>query len=344
LVSKLPLTFACDNYAFTRALTDGSVAVDGVDLNYLTVFPAENFQRMIQHREFDAAEMGLKFYICSLELDDPPFIAIPVFPCRIFRHSAIFVSEASPVKKPKDLIGRRVGELFAYGHDAAIWARGVMSDEYGVPIDSVTYHVGRLERDMGRDFAPFGPPPHIRVEKLEGHQTLDAMLASGEIDALYSALDPPSFTRRTGKVRRLFENYEEVERAYYRKTGIFPIMHTVVIRRDLYRANPWVAQSLYQALKEAKSSAMTAMHAHAAHMHRLDMIPFLTAHHEENRALFGDDFWPYGLEANRKTLDAFLRYHHEQGLSQRLHKPEELFAPETLTEYFPYPAALREHR
>ncbi|HUB94601.1 MAG TPA: hypothetical protein VL993_01700, partial [Stellaceae bacterium] len=222
-MAKLPLNFACDNYAFTRGLREGSVAVDGVDLNYLTVFPAENFQRMIQHREFDAAEMGLKFYICTLELDDPPYIAIPVFPCRIFRHSAIFVSEASPVREPKDLIGRRVGELFAYGHDAAIWARGIMSDEYGVPIDSVTYHVGRLEREVGRDFAPFGPPPHIRVEPLRPDQTLDAMLASGEIDALYSALEPPSLTRRTGKVRRLFENHEEVERAYYQKTGIFPI-------------------------------------------------------------------------------------------------------------------------
>jgi 4,5-dihydroxyphthalate decarboxylase len=121
-------------------------------------------------------------------------------------------------------------------------------------------------------------------------------------------------------------------------------MHTVVIRRDIYERNPWVAQSLYAALKASKKIAMDAMAGHAAHMHRLDMVPFLTAHHEENRALFGDDFWPYGLEPNRKTLAAFLRYHHEQGLSRRLHTPEALFAPETLTEYFPYPAALREPR
>ncbi|HXQ50763.1 MAG TPA: hypothetical protein VN802_06695 [Stellaceae bacterium] len=334
---KLELSFACDNYAFMHALRDDEVRPQGIDLTYLTLFPAENFQRMLQHKEFDAGEMGLKFYICSLELDDPPFIAIPVFPARIFRHSAIYLSNASPVRAPKDLIGRKVGELFAYGHDAAIWARGIMSDEYGVPIDSVSYHVGRLDAQMGRDFAPFGPPPHIRVEKLRPDQTLDAMLESGEIDALYSAIAPPSFARRSGKVRRLFENYEQVERDYFRKTGIFPMMHTVVIRRDIYRQHPWVAQSLYQALKESKAKAMAIVRGEERHMHRLDMVPWMTAHHEDNRALFGDDAWPYGLEPNRAALAAFLRYHHEQGLSRRLHTPEELFAPETLTEYFPYP-------
>ena len=341
---KLPLSFACDNYLYTRALRDEAVRPQGIDLNYLTVFPAENFQRMLQHKEFDAAEMGLKFYICTLELDDPPFVAIPVFPCRVFRHSSIYVSAASPVKEPGDLAGRNVGELFAYGHDAAIWARGIMADEYGVPIDSVTYHVGRLDHRMGRDFAPFGPPPHIRVEKLKDGQTLDAMLESGAIDALYSAIAPPSFARRSGKVRRLFENYETVERAYFRKTGIFPIMHTVVIRRDIYRKHPWVAQSLYQALKEAKERAVNASRGEEPNMNRLDMVPWLTAHHEDNRALMGDDPWPYGIAPNRKTLEAFLRYHHEQGLSRRLFAPEELFAPETLTEYFPYPAAARDFR
>ena len=343
-MAKLNLTFACDNYAYTRALRDETVRPQGIDLNYLTLFPAENFQRMLQHKEFDAAEMGLKFYICTLELDDPPFIAIPVFPCRIFRHSAIYVGDKGGVRAPKDLVGRNVGELFAYGHDAAIWARGILADEYGVPIDSVTYHVGRLDAQMGRDFAPFGPPPNIRVEKLRPDQTLDAMLESGEIAALYSAIAPPAFVRPGGTVRRLFDKYEEVERAYYRKTGIFPIMHTVVIRRDLYRRHPWIAQSLYQALKEAKDRALQVVRGEVRHMHRLDMVPWMTAHHEENRALFGDDPWPYGLEPNRKTLAAFLRYHHEQGLSRRLFAPEDLFASETLTEYFPYPAAVREQR
>jgi 4,5-dihydroxyphthalate decarboxylase len=338
-MTKLSLSFACDNYGHTRALRDGSVAVQGIDLNYLTVFPAENFQRMLQHKEFDAAEMGLKFYICTLELDDPPFIAIPVFPCRSFRHSAIYVNEAADIRAPKDLIGRDVGELFAYGHDAAIWARGILADEHEVPIDSVTYRVGRLDQGLARDFAPFGPPPHIRVEKLRADQTLDGMIESGEIAALYSAIAPPSFVRRSGKVKRLFENFEQAERAYYRKTGIFPIMHTVVIRRDIYKRNPWAAQALYQALKEAKARAVAAARGEERHMNRLDTVPWMTAHLEDNRALFGDDPWPYGLEPNRKTLAAFLRYHHEQGLSKKLFTPEELFAPETLTEYFPYPIA-----
>lgn len=338
-MANLRLSFACDDYLHTRALRDSVLRPEGIDLTYLTVFPAQNFQRMLQFGEFDIAEMGMKFYISSLGLEDPRFIAIPVFPSRSFRHAAIYISAKSGIESPHDLLGKRIGEPFAYGHDAAIWARGIMQDEYGVPIDSPTYYAGPVDAGTFREFAPFGPPSFIRVEALHPGQTLDAMLEAGELDALYSAIVPPSILRHTGRTRRLFPNFEAVERDYHRKTGIFPIMHTLVIRREIYRQYPWVAQSLYQAFKEAKKLAYDHYETMARSGFRTMMMPWLAAHYEENRALLGDDPWPYGLEPNRKALEAFLRYHHEQGLSKRRLAPEDLFAPETLVEYFPYRAA-----
>jgi 4,5-dihydroxyphthalate decarboxylase len=332
-MADLKLSFACWNYDRVQALMDGSVHAAGIELTSLPLFPAETFQRMVKFKEFDLSEMGFKFYASTLALDDPPFIAIPVFPVRLFVHSAIFINRNSGIAKPADLIGKKVGELFAYGHDAAIWARGILNDEYGVPIDSATYYVGGLDQTTKRDFAPFPPPPNIRVRPLEPHQTLDAMLQTGEIDALYSAIVPPSVIKRSKDVGRLFENYEAVERDYFRTTGIFPVIHLIAIRREVYRKHPWIAQSLYGAFKEAKSRLEKLHKSQEANMHRLFMTPWLTAHQEENRMLMGDDFWPYGLEPNRKALDTFLRYHHEQGLAKRRINVDELFAPETLVDY-----------
>lgn len=329
-MADLKLTLACWNYDRTRALMDGSVRPRGIELTYLNLFVAEVFQRMMRDREFEVSELGLTFYIGSLGLPDPPFIAIPVFPLRFFRHSAIFVNVDSGIKSPQDLVGKKVGELFTYGHDAGIWAKGILSDDYGVPADSVSYYVGGLDRPARWDWVPFQLPPSIRVQQLGPEQTLDSMLESGEIDALYSAIVPPSLMKGSTRVRRLFENYEAVERDYFRRTSIFPIMHTVVIRRDVYNEHPWVARAIYDAFNEAKQHAVNLYRMGGAFMHGLFMVPWLTAHLEENRQLMGDDLWPYGLEPNRKVLDAFLRYHHEQGCSSRRFTPDELFAPETL--------------
>ncbi len=332
-MANLKLTLACWNYDRTRGLMDGSVRPEGIELTYLNLFVAEIFQRMVRDKEFEVSELGLTFYVGTLGLEDPPFIAIPVFPLRFFRHSAVFVNTASDIESPKDLIGKRVGELFCYGHDAGIWAKGILSDEYGVSTNSYTYYVGGLDRPVPKwDWLPFQPPSNVRVHQLGPNQTLDSMLEAGEIDALYSAIVPPSLLKGSKNIRRVFENYEAVEREYFRKTGIFPIMHTLVIRKDIYQKYPWVAQSLYKAFKEAKNQAHNLYKSGEAFMHGLFMIPWLTAHREENRKLMGDDLWPYGLEPNRKVLDTFLRYHHEQGLSKRRFKPEELFAPETLVE------------
>jgi len=328
-MAKLRLNLACWNYDRTRALADGSVQPDGIDLNYLDLPVEETFFRMLRSREFEVAELSLSSYTVSLFGEQPPFIAIPVFPSRFFRHSCIYVNADTNIRTPKDLIGKRIGTP-EYQMTAPVWIRGILSEHYGVPVDSVTYYTGGEEEPGRLEKIRLDLPPHIKVQPIGETQTLSAMLASGEIDALYTARMPSTFSLRRGAVQRLFANYKEVEQEYYRKTRIFPIMHTVAIRRDVYEQNRWVAQSLYKAFVEAQRRTYEDLYMTAA---LKAMLPWLTSHVEETRALMGDDFWAYGLESNRASLTTFLRYHHDQGLSKRLLEPEELFAPETMQSF-----------
>jgi len=327
--AKLKLSFACWSYDRTRALTEGRVRPEGIELNGLDLPVEETFFRMLRHREFDLAEMSLSSYVVSLFREPRPFVAIPVFPSRFFRHSSIYVNAASGIRAPKDLIGKRVGNP-EYQMTAPVWIRGILAEHYGVPVKSVSYFAGGEEQPGRQEKLALDLPPDIRVQRIGAQQTLSAMLASGEIDALYTARMPSSFAKGDGKVKRLFENYVEVEQRYFRETGIFPIMHTVAIRREVYEANRWIAQALFKAFSIAQQEAYVDLYQTAA---LKTMLPWLVAHVEETRREMGADFWPYGLEPNRKTLATFLRYSYEQGLSKRLLRPEELFAPETLESY-----------
>jgi 4,5-dihydroxyphthalate decarboxylase len=329
-MAKLRLNLACWNYDRTRALADGSVQPDGIDLNYLDLPVEETFFRMLRYHEFEVAELSLSSYTVSLFAEQRPFIAIPVFPSRFFRHSCIYVNADAEIHTPKDLIGKRIGTP-EYQMTAPVWIRGILSEHYGVPVDSVTYYTGGEEEPGRSEKIRLDLPPNIKVQPIGETQTLSAMLASGEIDALYSARMPSTFSLRRGAaVHRLFANYKVVEQEYYRQTRIFPIMHTVAIRRDVYEQNRWVAQALYKAFVEAQRRTYEELYMTAA---LKAMLPWLTSHVEETRALMGDDFWAYGFESNRASLVTFLRYHHEQGLSKRLLEPEELFAPETMESF-----------
>jgi hypothetical protein len=332
VAATVKLSLACWSYDRTRALMDGTVRPDGIELAVQSAQQVgEIMERVITTGDFDVAELGFTYYLRSLELLGAPFIAIPVFPNRIFRHAAIFVNRASGIAAPGDLRGRKVGELFRYGHDAGIWAKGVLSDEYGVPADSMTHYVGGLDKPApGPDWAPFDPPASLGIHQLGPDRTLDAMLEAGEIDALFSAWMPPSFLRRSPNVARLFPDYEAVERDYFHRTRIFPIMHTIVIRRAIYEKNRWIARSLAAAFQQAKDQAARHYRMAETFFGVPFMVPWLAAHLEENRALMGEDPWPYGIAANRTTLDTFLRYHFEQGLSKRRYAIGEIFAPETL--------------
>jgi 4,5-dihydroxyphthalate decarboxylase len=328
-MGRLRLSFGCWNYDRTRALMDGTVVPDGIDLNYLNMPVEETFFRMLRHREFDLAEMSLSSYTVSLHKPERPFVAIPVFPSRFFRHSCIYVNADAGIREPRDLIGKRVGNP-EYQMTAPVWIRGILSDHYGVPVDSVTYFTGGEEEPGRSEKIRLNLPPNIRVQPIGAGQTLARMLLDGEIDALYTARMPSSFLSGGGRVRRLFEDYEPVERDYFRSTGIFPIMHTVAIRRDVYEANRWIAQSLMKAFRESQRRSYEDLYETAA---LKTMLPWLTAHVEQARRDMGQDFWPYGFEKNEATLRTFLRYHHEQGLSPRLVEPGELFVPESLESF-----------
>jgi 4,5-dihydroxyphthalate decarboxylase len=331
MMANLKLRLGCGTYDHTRALADGTVRPDGIELEYVTSFPADTFRRMIRDKEFDVAEMGLTFYLGTLQQPDPGFVAIPVYPIRYFVQSAIFINTNRGIASPRDLIGRRVGELFFYGHDAGTWIRGILSDEYGVPYNGVDYQVGGLDQPAARwDWLPLKTPPQVRVSEIASGDTLNDLLVNGAIDALYSAQVPSSVVNQADGVGYLFEDHEAAGRDYFRRTGIFPIMHIVAVRREVYQANPWIAQSLFEAFVKSKETAENYYRFHRQHMHRFLMIPWLSAHLEENRRLMGDDPWPYGISRNRHALETFLRYHHEHGLSSRRFTIEDLFAAELL--------------
>ncbi len=326
-MSALKLRVGSGNYDRVQPLLDGAVRAEGVEIDYRTMMPAELFQRMIRDGEFDAGEMGLTHYLRTLTLDEPPFIAIPVFPQRIFRHAAVFVRADSGIESPKQLVGRKLGEMFFYGTDAGTWVKGILRDDYGVRLEMEKHYVGGVGHYAAPwDWLPNNPPPGVRdrVQQLSPGQTLDAMLEAGEIDALISAFIPPS-----KKLRRLFRDWESVERDWFRRTRVFPMMHAVVIRKKIYQQHPWLAQSLFKAFSEAKEQTMQRIRMADASMHSYTMMPWFGALRERNRELMGEDHWPYGLEPNRKTLETFLRYHDEQGLSPRRYGLEELFAPVT---------------
>ena len=328
-MSKLRLSLACWGYDRTRAILENRVPVDGIDLIPLNLSVEETFFRMLRYREFDIAEMSLSSYTLSLFREDRPFVAIPVFPSRFFRHSCIYVHAGSGIREPKDLVGKRVASP-EYQMTAPVWIRGILSDEYGVPVEGGVHVTGGEEQPGRSEKLPLDLPPTIRVQPIGPTDTLSRMLETGAIDALYTARAPSTFRGGAGSVRRLFEDYETVERSYYAKTRIFPIMHVVVIRRDVYEQHRWVARSLFKAFVQARDEAYRDLSETAA---LTCMLPWMPKHAEDARALMGRDFWPYGLEPNVHTLNTFLRYSYEQGLSKRQLTAPDLFAPETLDSF-----------
>jgi 4,5-dihydroxyphthalate decarboxylase len=328
-VAKLRLTLSIWDYDRTRALADGSVRPEGIDLNVLELVVEETFFRMARFREFDVAEMSMSSYTVSLHRDPKPFIAIPVFPSRFFRHSCVFVSAKSGIREPKDLVGKKFGAP-EYQLTAPVWIRGHLSDDYGVKPDSVEYWTGGEEEPSRDEKIPIQLPPNFRLRRIPPGKMLSRMLADGEVDALHSPRTPSTFYSRPDAVKRLFPDYAAVEREYYRRTKIFPIMHVIAIRREVYEQNRWIAMSLYKAFAEAQRRVYEGLKQTAAHK---VMLPWLNACVEDAIREMGEDFWAYGFQPNRHVLDTFLRYHHEQGLSPRRLQPEDMFAPETLESF-----------
>jgi 4,5-dihydroxyphthalate decarboxylase len=282
---------------------------------------------MARFREFDAAEMSLGSFLVSLSAgEEAPFVAIPVFPSRSFRHSGIYVHAGSGIERPEQLVGRTVG-VAEYQLTANVWIRGILAEDYGVPVGSVRYRTGGLHEPGRPEKLAVSLPADVDVAPIGPGRTLSDMLASGEIDALYTPRTPRSFAEGHPGVARLFPDFRAVESAYFRRTGIFPIMHVVVIRADVYRRDRWVARSLMEAFAEARRIALTGLDETASLRY---MLPWLPDDVASVRAVLGDDYWTYGLDGNETALAAIARYAFEQGLTPRPYAPRELFVPEVL--------------
>jgi 4,5-dihydroxyphthalate decarboxylase len=326
--NNLQLTLACWDYDRTRAIMENRIRFDGIDLTYLNLIVEETFFRQMRHREFDVSEISFSSYLVSMCQDRPPFIGIPIFPSRSFRHSGIYINPDAGIRVPADLAGKRIG-CAEYQLTANVWIRGILNDEYGVSPSSFTTCIGGLEERGRVEKAALSLPPAIAIEHIGPEQTLSAMLEAGEIDALFSPRAPSSFVNGH-KVRRLFADTHAAEREYYERTRIFPIMHLVAIRRELYERHPWVAQSLYKGFAEAQRLAYQDLHETAA---LKVMLPWLIQHVADTEKLMGPDFWAYGYTPNVEAINRLLRYHHEQGLSKRQLTAGEIFATETLESY-----------
>lgn len=323
-MSKLPLTFACGDYDRVATLRDGRVPVEGCSLTCFAMEPEELFPRVLKHQEFDVSEFSFSSYMMMAARGSWEYVAIPVFPSRMFRHAAIFVNAKAGIAKPEDLKGRRVG-VPSYQMTAALVARGVLADEYGVKPGDITWVLGELHH-TGHVNAP--PGIGVTVEHVDDRKLSD-LLAEGRIDALITAEMPHSFDGR--QVVRLFKNAREVERAYYRKTGIYPIMHVLVLRRSLAEQHQWLPASLMKAFEAAKAHTLATIDGHGGVLPAT--LPWLVLELEETRALMGRDFWPFGVAPNKPTLDAMTRWSHEQGLTPRRLAPEDLFVKSTLEQF-----------
>jgi 4,5-dihydroxyphthalate decarboxylase len=322
------LTLAINDYDHVRDLVSGAVRAEGIDLTCLRFEVEEIFFRFARHREWDISEFSLAKY-CSIRAGgDDSITAIPVFPSRSFRHSAIFVAAGGPIDDPAALAGRRIG-VPEWTQTATVYARGLLEHQYGVRVGDVEWVQAGVNEPGRIEGISIELPATISL-RAEPEKTLEEMLIAGELDAVIAAHAPRAFGDGSGRIVRLFSDYRAVEEAYYRETAIFPIMHTVALRSDTLAENPWVAGKLYNAFTEAKRRALErALDANAPRY----PVPWSFANAGRAVELFGEDFWPYGLEPNRATLEGFLGYAFEQGVTARRLSPEELFVPSVLESF-----------
>lgn len=329
-MSDRKLDIAFWNYDRTRALVDGAVRIDGVDAAFHTarILP-EIFEAMIRKRAYDVAELGMTYFLRTCEGHSPwPFVGIPVFVNRAFRHSAIYINKQSGIRRPEDLVGKTIGELALYGHDAGTMPKGALADEFGFRPELNRWVIGAIDFPMEPvDFVPQPHPDTVEVTIAPKGSDLGAMLDVGEIDALISADIPRCILDKSPNVGRLFEDFETVERDYYRRTGVFPIMHMIVVTRELAEREPEVVKAVYKGFCDAKAATAEELTRRMTFNNMGMMVPWLTGLIRRDRDLLGDDWWPYGVAANRKAIDAVLRYNFEQGITRRGFTAEDIFVP-----------------
>lgn len=325
-MSQLPLTVATWDYDRVRALIDGRVSIEGCDVNYLTMPVEECFERAYFHGEFEVAEIGFSPYLIALSRGVAPYVAVPAFVSRSFRHSAVYIRTDRGIKGPAELRGKRVG-VPEYQMSAVMWFRGSLQDEHGIAAKDMSWVQGGLENPGRRDKFPLNVPADFPLTTVQD-KSLSRMLADGELDAVMSARRPSCFLAGHPQVARLFPDYRAVEQDYYRRSKIFPIMHAIGIRRDILDKHPWLAASVFKAYAEAKRLAEAEFGETTA----LKIgLPWVTAEYENTLDVMGPDFWSYGIEQNRHVLETMARYSFEQGLATRIIGVDEMFAKGNLT-------------
>jgi len=313
------ITFAGGDYDRTHALIEGSIKPEGLELGWQVLPYHEIWTRMLNRYEFDVSELSLYSFIIARTMGKP-LIALPIFPARAFRHSCIFVNSRSGIREPRDLVGKRVA-LAEFQQTATVWVRGTLQHEYGVALEKIhwfTWAKTRMEIEMPRRYDVTQIPPD---------KAPDEMLATGDLDAMICANLFPSMLNGRPEIRRLFENYLEVEAAYFKKTEIFPIMHTVAMREELWKESPWIAVSLFKAFQRAKVQAYERLNDLSPY--RVSLVWFREPV-KQQKEILGDDPWPYGLAKNRHVVETLMTYLYEQGLAPKKLAVEELFAPNTL--------------
>jgi 4,5-dihydroxyphthalate decarboxylase len=324
-MSDLRLSVAVGDYDRMRPLFDGEVRIDGVDPVFMRLSPEEIFFRAFRHAEFDVCELSMSSFTVRTARGDNPYVGIPVYPSRAFRHTSIVIRTDRGIAAPGDLRGRRIGTP-EYQLTANVWARAVLEDDFGVRCSDVTWVRGGLEQPGRVEKIALSLPPAIKLEDAPADTTLSAMLEAGEIDGIIAPRAPAAFDRGDPRVGWLFADPTEAASEYYRRTKIFPIMHVLGLRREIAAQHPWLPGALLKAFEQSKQRALAKLTDVSA---TKVTMPFVEEQLRRVRALMGQDFWSYGVETNRHVLENFLRHHHTQGLSPRQLAVEELFHPAT---------------
>ena len=327
-MNKLRLSVAMGDYDRTRALLDGRVQIDGVDPVYMTLYPEEMFFRAMRSQDFDICELSFSSYMVKTAQNTCPYVAVPVFLSRAFRHTSIYVRK-DRVHKPEDLKGRRIG-LPEYQLSAHVWARAILQDDHGVHPEDVTWLRGGIETPGRPEKIALKLPAGVRLENAPEGTTISELLDRGEIDGFMAPRPPSAQALSNPAVGWLFDDPTAAAKDYFKRTGIFPIMHVVGVRKTLCDAPPWLPMAVFKAFNQAKGAALEALSDTSA---TKVTLPFVEEQLKAARETMGQDFWSYGVAANRATLDAFLRHHHAQGLSQKRMQIEEIFHPATYETY-----------
>jgi 4,5-dihydroxyphthalate decarboxylase len=322
------LTAAMNDSDQVRDLVSGRVSVEGIDLTCLLLEVEEIFFRFTKFREWDVSELSMGKY-CSLRArGDDSLVGLPVFLSRSFRHSGIFIRHDGPVDNPSALAGARIG-FPEWTVTATVYQRALLQHEYGIDLTTVQWVQGGVNTPGRIETLPIDLPAGMCV-RAETERSLNDMLLAGELDAVMVPRPPAGFENGAGPIVTLFSDAQAVEEEYFHRTSIFPIMHLLVVRRDIVDKHPWIPRHLVAAFTAAKDRSLTRLlDATAPHF----PLPWGVERARQATHSFGPDLWPYGVDANRPTLDAFLGYAHEQGLCQRRLDVAELFPP-TLGEEF----------